>query len=235
METTVASVVLTGEDSKVVYDPVRVAYAWNDGDTTYTAATLAEAHTIMLYNDIRSAVLGSLRGRNLNPTDAEDACQEGFTAVWLAFNHEIAKGEAHTRSWYKTRAVRYAKTWLRDNVYRYNRERESEFMSGMADVAQGGNYQGLDGTPGQRLSGIVTDQLANYADDPWDQIESQIAVQELANMVRKSGSPRRALIIIALAFAGKKIDAAKLLGISGPAISDHLPDIREAVRQFLLS
>ena len=217
----------TGES--VIYDTDSALFIWYEGDgdarEMRTAETLEEAYIALCLDPIRKSIIGAL-WYYIKPTDREDAIQEGVIAVLRALREASKTGATHTLAWYRTRAVNYARTWCRDHVYKHENHmhlNDGETWGALeTETLLCRNHYNSHGCPDGGDARMC------------DAVDSIVLVEQFAAYVEAQGHPRRAMIIRALALTGHGIDAARMLGVSGQAVSNHLEGIRKAAREFLL-
>lgn len=144
----------------------------------------------------RKACYAAFRG--LPYDDIEDALQESLSEVWQS----LSERPENTQSWFVQRSVLYARTYLRDRIWKHDNRQT------MLDTASDDDEEG-----GFEPSTIETG---------FEEIESGTILNRLPIQTRK--------IALLLADGYTQEEAARIIGVSRDTVKRRLTEARVSLR-----
>jgi RNA polymerase sigma factor (sigma-70 family) len=144
----------------------------------------------------RKACYAAFRG--LPYDDIEDALQESLIEVWQS----LSERPENTQAWFVQRSVYYARTYLRDRIFRHN-NRQTVLDTASDDDEEGGFEPSMTETG-------------------FEQIEAESILQRLPVQTRK--------IALLLSEGYSQEQAAHLIGVSRDTVKRRLAEARVSLR-----
>jgi RNA polymerase sigma factor (sigma-70 family) len=144
----------------------------------------------------RKACYAAFRG--LPYDDIEDALQESLIEVWQS----LSERPENTQAWFVQRSVYYARTYLRDRIFRHNNRQT------VLDTASDDDEEGYGFHPSTIETGF-------------EQIEAESILQRLPVQTRK--------IAALLAEGYSQEQAAHLIGVSRDTVKRRLAEARNVL------